>query len=445
MKKLRSVVKVRLRKILYKTKTDYNCLFNSITNVNNILNIGYLFIRAYVLYVIENNSDELKQKIIEPHIDIDFIRASIAILLSNENAKKGRPFNDNKTQLINNLKSFFDIFKADIKFEPFNSTNVSYILGQAYEQMYISVINNIKYHFDKHVWKYLRAVFIDEYNNIRDEHNSDKLKEYYKQLDLVKTDLYENTLKSDNKYHNWITTNRQSIIPSTFKELIFEYDIEKNTFTYIKSMCFMTKFVQTKKLKSYQIFPIRSSCYLRHIKINTSALIDIFYGTPIFNKINKKPMLNKLDFFKKAGDSKFQEIIWNTLFKLKTNGVYDYKLDGFSFNYEIETDRLAVSLNFINNNEIINKEQKKNNFRKGRKETALMKKLSFEHPDEYDNYLKSKMDKKLKKSEEDNILKKQRIKEKKTAFAKLSVEDKNKLKCSINEQNGVSLYRKIIK
>ncbi len=55
--------------------------------------------------------------------------------------------------------------------------------------------------------------------------------------------------------------------------------------------------------------------------------------------------------------------------------IYKFKRNGFSFNYEIETDGYTASLNFINNSDIQNKINKKANFKKGRNETHKQKEL----------------------------------------------------------------------
>lgn len=440
MKHLRSTVKVRFRKLKYSTR-DYTNLIDSIKLANHIIYVGYMFIRSYVLYIIENNSDDFKQIIEEPIINVNFIRAALSVITLDDNAKKGRPFNNDKTTMINNLTNYFKEFKIITDIESINAKNVSYILGQSYEQMYISIINNIKYHYDKHLWRYIRANFIDEYNNIIDQHKPKLLNDYYTELEKIKNDMYENTLTCHKKYHIWVILNRTRMIPALLTKSTFETDVENNTFSYIKSMWYMNKYIQSKKMKSYQILPIRTSCYNKYVKINTSALIEIFYGTSMFNKFNTLK-LNKIDFFKKAGDINFQEQIWNAIFNLKSKGIYNYKLKGYSFNYEIDTDGFAVSLNFINNNEITNKEKQKENFRKARSISALNKKSM--NSIEYDQFIKNKIEINKQKIKDEKTLKKQQIEEKKKAFSKLSVEEKENIKNKLNEKSEFPYIEKIL-
>ena len=337
----RNVIKLKLDNILNKT-IDYTKLFNAISNANQIIDMGYMFIRAFLLFAIEND------KLIK--FNVDFIKLAFNVISCPE-IKKGRPFNPDKSTDLDVLQNYFETkFKPKTNVNIISATNLSFILAQAHSQMHISIINNIKYHFDKHVWKYLLNVFIDEYT-IK---NIDKLREYYSELEKVKNDLFNNTQTSNVRYHKWIDLNRPSIIPVTYTDKLFELDVERNTFSYLKCMHAINKYLQVKEVKSYQIFPLKNGCYLHHIKINTAGLIDIFYGIPQMKE------LTKIDYLKQCGDKDMQEKLWNTVFNLKqTNNNYRYTREGFSFNYEIDTDGFTVSLNFINNNEIQNKEKKK--------------------------------------------------------------------------------------
>ena len=42
-------------------------------------------------------------------------------------------------------------------------------MGQAYEQIYISIINNIKLHFVKYVTKFVRTKFYEEYESLKNK------------------------------------------------------------------------------------------------------------------------------------------------------------------------------------------------------------------------------------------------------------------------------------
>ena len=141
----RICIKVRLKNILEDVNiVDYSKLTNAITNSNALINNGCLFMRSFILYIIENNNDNNKLKIIEPIINIDFIRLAFSVISNDNTPKKGAPFSKEKQVNLEILQKFFtNIFCNETKMDIINATNLSYILGQSYEQIYITIIINI--------------------------------------------------------------------------------------------------------------------------------------------------------------------------------------------------------------------------------------------------------------------------------------------------------------
>jgi hypothetical protein len=60
----------------------------------------------------------------------------------------------------------------------------------------------------------------------------------YKELNVVKKDIIENTLLCDPKYHAWISENRYKIVPETF-DTSYYYDIKIEPYKYLKCMIYM--------------------------------------------------------------------------------------------------------------------------------------------------------------------------------------------------------------
>ena len=424
----RVVIKIRLKNILH-TDINYSKLYKSISDTNKLINLGYLFTRSFMLHVIENNNKKNCIKIPEPVFNIDFIRLAFNVISCDEQSKRGRPFNGKKNVYKKILQDYFIIFRIKTDATFIKATNLSYILGQSYQQIHIAVINNIKYHYDKHLWKFIKANFDEEYKITKDK------KQFWSELGKIKLDILQNTTKSNEKYCMWIRKNKNLIIPDTCTESKFDTDVEKNTFSYIKCMCHMNRYIQDKQLKSYQIFPIRTSIYQNYIKINTSALIDMFCKG------------DKLKYFKKSGDPKIQEILWNKYFHLKNSpkvegNKYIYTREGFSFNYEIETDGFGVSLNFINNNDIDNKENYKKNKRLARKRTIDAKKNLSE--EEYNSSQKSKQIKKDKNLEDQkNIVNDIKV-HKRKEYIKKTKEEQDEIKFKLNAQSEFPYIEKLL-
>ena len=77
-------------------------------------------------------------------------------------------------------------------------------------------------------------------------------------------------------------------------------------------------------------------------------------------------------------------------FNLKNpTGRYKFRKKNYSFNYELDTDGFGVSLNLIHDSQISIKEKKKENFKKGRKETNEKKRTL--PPDAFNEYIKEKI------------------------------------------------------
>ena len=429
----RIAVKVKLKKILCNS-INYTKLFNAIQDVNDIVTYGYFFMRSYILYIIENNESETV-KIEEPCINIDFIRTAFKVFdykkidsNGDESKSKGKPLNGTNKLLFDRIKKYYKkIYCKHINKNKISFSNLSYILGQSYQQIYIAIINNIKYHYDKYIWKFIKLSFANKYIILKEEDNQEKIDNFTNELTKIKSDLLEGTTKSNNESKLWIQTIKDNIIPNTYNMESFERDVVTNTFKYLKCMQYMNKLTIEKEVSSYQIFPIRTSVYGKYIKINTSALIDIMCNE------------GKLELFKKSGDNNIQEQLWNKYFNLKDT----YKREGYSFNYEIETDGYAVSLNFINNDEIKNKNNKKENFKKARINANQLKKSLSEN--EYVEHLNRKKETNLKKIEADKKKSKEIQQKKKNDFKLLPIEEQDKIKNKLNDTSEFPYIDKLLK
>ena len=424
MKNKRTVIKVKINKIL-KKNIAYFGFFDIINRSNKLVNIGYLFIRSFILYSIENNIMDI------PKINIDFVRMAINVL--SLETKKGRPYNKEKQRHLQLLKEFRDKFFEETSINYVDATNLSYILGQSYEQIYIAIINNILYHYEKHIWKYIKCKFQEEYELLKG--NTLKRKELVTNLVKIKNDILSDgeISKSEGIFKKWINKNKSIILPNSYSVKKFDKDVKANTFEYLKCMYRMNKFIQTSDKKSYQIFPIRTSSYQKYIKINTSALIDIFSEEKGF-------------YFKKSGDIETQEYLWNKYFNLKNpkTNKYKFRKKGYSFNYEIETDGYAVSLNFIDNDEIKKKEKLKKARKNGRMIINNMKKIA--KTDKEYNTLKNKYRKEKEKVEKENKIKyAKRIKKAKEDFKKLSAKEQNRIKYEMNFKQEFPYIGKLTK
>ena len=147
-------VKLKLKSIMHNDK-DYSQLFRSINKVNDIIHLSYLFTRSYVLRRIESNSPSF-------NIDKSFINVAVKTVVNGNIEGKiqtGRPLNSKQLSMFNSMNKYWKKFSKETSVNNIPATKLSYIIGQECETMYISIINNIKYNFEKYVKKYMVRYF----------------------------------------------------------------------------------------------------------------------------------------------------------------------------------------------------------------------------------------------------------------------------------------------
>jgi hypothetical protein len=174
-------------------------------------------------------------------------------------------------------------------------------------------------------------------------------KDIRKELLLVKTDLIDDIKKSDIKYHNWIDENKNKILPvlNKINYKTHTEQLEDKHEDYFKYMLYMNNELNKKNHKLFQPIPLRKSVTNQFVHFDTSCIKDIF------GLINKK----------KVDDT--PDSIWNEKFNINNIKIPN----NYSFNHQISTDGISVSINLILNSEINKKEQKIKNMTLASKKT----------------------------------------------------------------------------
>jgi hypothetical protein len=96
--------------------------------------------------------------------------------------------------------------------------------------MLTNIENNVKLHFLKYVNRFVNSSFKKVNNDLiekaKEGTKTQLRKELNKDVYEIKQDLINNTLKSNEKYHNWINLHRNNIF---YKDFInsYEFDIQK--------------------------------------------------------------------------------------------------------------------------------------------------------------------------------------------------------------------------
>ncbi len=123
------------------------------------------------------------------------------------------------------------------------------------------------------------------------------------ELKKVKIDMVKGSLGSDVKYHKWIDENRNNVLPANVSAKGHHYDLKANPLKYLKCMIYMCSQLETNKKSISQCIPLRTENQLKHVTLDTSALIELF-------AFERKRILQAYSDLNK-------EYIWNAIFQIK--------------------------------------------------------------------------------------------------------------------------------
>jgi hypothetical protein len=223
-----------------------------------------------------------------------------------------------------------------------------------------------------HFFDYIHRFIFSYYKFLyKEQFDNDKVfrKQLYKELNVVEKDILNNTLLSDTKYHNWINRNRYNIVPQEY-DTSYYYDIQATPHKYLKNIIFMCLELEKIERKAFQFFPIQSNAVLRHIQIDTKAVIELFI------KEDKKQYFDNIELHK--------EFLWDKLFE---------------FDYTIITDGYAVSLRFLHKDFIEEQQLKKKRMKDGK---IALKGLTKEEKDKIKETKKDEQKEKAKQKRLEN-------------------------------------------
>lgn len=360
---------------------NMNILQNAIIRTNSITSKTYFLLRIWILKKYHDNLDI-------PNITEDTISMCMKSILKSSPGQKPK---GNNLLLLNEFQTLHN-------FELEDGSNLSSVLDYYSTTMITSIENNIKLHFFDYIKRFINSYFKHLYKN--EIENKDFKKKLYKEINLVKNDIINNTLTCDNKYHIWLNENRYKILPENF-DTSYHYDIKITPYKYLKHMIFMCLELEKIERKSFQFFPIQTNSNPRHIQIDTKGLVELFIDTKkhqeslniwIKDNINKPKNKSKADLYTCLDENK--EFIWDAFFNVKQ------KLKNYAFDYTIITDGYTTSIRFINNNYIEIENNKKNKMREARK---ALKGLTKEQKEEKKIIQKEQFKKKRLENKEKDI------------------------------------------
>lgn len=401
---MNKTIKCNIKSIL-KKNVNYSKIYDCINRTNELTQIVYFFIKAYMLHKYENH---------EPlqNVNNNFIRTVFIVVAKPSHGAKS------KNECYNDLIKFLDKFKKDINYTPIDACSLSFIKNYEIIQIETSFKNNLTKNFTKYIEQYVNESFniptyqkvsmdtyqkftIDEKKKYNESKNKffEDLKQFKKEHRLVKNDLLKGTLESDEKYHDWIKDIRKNIFPNCDKNSIID-DVKINPLKYLNASIIMNRHLEDNGKKLFQAIPMRTDMNKKYVTFDTSAINDIFGEIKYDNELKKICSIGKK--------------VWQKYFNL--NG---FKIKGYVFNDMFSTNGVSMSLSFIKSDDYVLKQEKHKRMTLSSTKT---KNMTEQEREEHEK------EKRLKQIECNKICQKRR-----DAFKKLSKEEKEKIcKCRDN-------------
>ena len=337
-------------------KENMEILQKAIVRTNAITSKTYFLLRLWVLHKYHNNQEI-------PEITTDTISMCMKSVVKSSSGQKPK----------GNNAILLEEFRILNTFELEDGSNLSSILDYYATTMITSIENNIKMRFFDYIKRFVNCYFKHIYQEQIE--NKEFKKQLYKEINMVKNDILNNTLTCDEKYHVWLKENRYKIVPEIF-ETSYYYDIKITPYKYLKHMIFMCLELEKIERKSFQFFPIQTNSIPRHIQLDTKALVELFVDTEKHQKLldiwiketteiksgkNKGKSKNKTkgDLYNCLQQNK--EFIWDTFFNITQ------KRKNYVFDYTIITDGFSTSLRFLHKDFLEEEQEKKNKKKTGKK------------------------------------------------------------------------------
>jgi len=395
------VIKTSLSSLLHPNFPIYR-LNDAIGRVHKLNIIVTHFIRYFLLYK-TSKGDKL------PIVTEDFIKMAFKAI--SESTKTGRPPSSKNLLIYQELSLYYNQeFRSllDPFFVNISSKNLSYILGYEITSILTTFENNIREHFYNHLHSFIRGYFKQTNENILntlpDSLRRIRRKELLKELQELTDNLFSKSPVSL-KFNDWTDSFKAKILPSCPNNLTYEEYLQVDPQEFLSHLIFMANILEKLNLKSFQIFPLRTTAIPKYIRLDTSCLVYLFLDS------DAKYMK---DIYNLRND------IWSKFFDLSNKA---FKQKNHIFDYAIETDGCGASISFLEEKEAAKSEVRKQKMRLGRN-TALKanKNISKE---EKDAQLEAKDIKALELKTEKIIALSKAKKQNKENFKQLSAEEKN--------------------
>ena len=353
-------IKLSLNKFVKGSNNQNNNSHECILKINKIVERCnlitddlYMFLRAYILYRFENNSNI-------PQINENLLTCMISVI-TYKSIKSGRKVTVNN-DLVNDLTIFYDRYIKDKHIKK-DFTNLSHIFKYTVVSIVTNINNNITLHFEKHIKNFI--IFYCKSNNIKFNRKDIQQILFYvfngKVLNWKDYNKFSINVLVDIIRKNYIPPNlpfagsHLNYYLKSYPNIFLKYmiKINKEIENYNYNRINLTRFINSLLLlkmnktiyKTYQWLPRKNSLIPEYIPIDTTIILDILETD---NKNYSKKNKDDID------------LLWSKHFYYlyeKNNRLENKK---YKFNYLIYTDGYGVSIlyNNLNNTDNTLKKEK---------------------------------------------------------------------------------------
>jgi hypothetical protein len=327
-------IKIPLKSII-KHKYDHKIILE---NVNKITKININALQLIKLYYL----DQVK---LNNYLTIDenLILASLkAVCIPNniEQKQEIQVHYNKMIKLYNEVYSNLNIFN-----------NIDYDgLATYFQYLAIEIKtnfeNNIKARYYDYVVRLINSFFskkafikeINENKNLTKNEREIKRANFCKMLNKIKADIFNVTdknYKSEKNLHSLINYIKSFALPNknNYQKDSVIYDLNVSPIDYFKCMFKMTNFIELSGGTKYNLFPIKTSMIPRHMKLDTTTIVNLifeadksYYKNNISkenNNIWSKVLNLNLKVFRKKGYNYFY-------IKCKNNSIIFYYIKNFT-------------------------------------------------------------------------------------------------------------------
>jgi hypothetical protein len=323
-------VKVPIKYIVKQDDTTKKIL-ETVVKANKIVIHTLQFMKLYLIHYYDNHQDL-------PIIDKVFVNTCMKVVCIQ--STQGRPPSQKVKILKEELSNIFEKYYKPFMNDELDYRHMNTILDYLTIDILTMYENNVKQHYIEYVeryvnivWKKKKIIELIRKKRISQTEKEQRVNKMCSQLRKIKNDILTCSTTSLPFYHSWIKQQRDYIIPSgNLKKDNVYYDLQCDPHKYLSKMIFMMKEIEKHEEKISNVFPLRSNIIPKHIRLDTTTLVQLLFT----DKQGKKS-----DYLTEGNLKKNEDKIWRFFFRTERKC---FNKKDYSFHHMIETDGVSCTI-----------------------------------------------------------------------------------------------------